>query len=258
MLKERTVLTRLVMDVVDEALESSGDIDYDEMVSRVEQRAPGMGLLQFSTDQLLDHADFVIKQVCKIFRQRLRSPIAYFNSNFYLQIWDYDQVGDEDESRQLMKVSALKRLANDAGVVLRKKRRAVLAFASVLRDRRKKSSKKKLPQSRATTTPLVRAVFESFFKDKVIHMLIFNANHIFLRRPFYAFAQIDKAAKGDAALRCGVCDNCQKPECGSCTTCRKMDKFTGAMTQRGAMVRSKLVRVRVRIPVQFNFAFKKN
>ncbi len=74
MLKERTVLTRLVMDVVDEALESSGDIDYDEMVSRVEQRAPGMGLLQFSTDQLLDHADFVIKQVCKILRQRLRSP----------------------------------------------------------------------------------------------------------------------------------------------------------------------------------------
>lgn len=62
--------------------------------------------------------------------------------------------------------------------------------------------------SKATTTNLVREVFETFFADQI--------------------AKDEKEKdKGPKKKRCGVCEACQSPDCGSCTHCRDMLKFGG-------------------------------
>ncbi|XP_075978235.1 DNA (cytosine-5)-methyltransferase 1-like [Anticarsia gemmatalis] len=70
--------------------------------------------------------------------------------------------------------------------------------------------------TRATTTPLVRKTFESFFTnqlDKTNHELV-------LRRK-----------------RCGICEACQLPDCGECNACRAMAKFGGHGRTKKACVR---------------------
>ncbi|KAM3965336.1 DNA cytosine-5 methyltransferase [Aphomia sociella] len=70
--------------------------------------------------------------------------------------------------------------------------------------------------TRATTTPLVRKTFESFFTnqlDKTNYDLV-------LRRK-----------------RCGVCEACQLPDCGECNACKAMAKFGGHGRTKKACVR---------------------
>ncbi|XP_072949109.1 DNA (cytosine-5)-methyltransferase PliMCI-like [Epargyreus clarus] len=70
--------------------------------------------------------------------------------------------------------------------------------------------------TKATTTPLVRKTFESFFTnqlDKTNHELV-------LRRK-----------------RCGICEACQLPDCGQCNACRAMAKFGGHGRTKKACVR---------------------
>ena len=62
------------------------------------------------------------------------------------------------------------------------------------------------PIPQATTTPLVRNVFEQFFEK-----------------------QIDRndGVKAPRQARCGVCEACQQPDCGTCAPCKDMVKFGG-------------------------------
>ncbi|KAG6440695.1 hypothetical protein O3G_MSEX001376 [Manduca sexta] len=70
--------------------------------------------------------------------------------------------------------------------------------------------------TKATTTPLVRKTFESFFTDQLD-----KTNHeLVLRRK-----------------RCGVCEACQLPDCGECNACRAMAKFGGHGRTKKACVR---------------------
>ena len=57
----------------------------------------------------------------------------------------------------------------------------------------------------ATTTPLVRHIFDIFFEN-----------------------QIDgKETSAPRRKRCGVCEVCQQADCGKCKSCRDMVKFGG-------------------------------
>ncbi|XP_045773016.1 DNA (cytosine-5)-methyltransferase PliMCI-like [Maniola jurtina] len=70
--------------------------------------------------------------------------------------------------------------------------------------------------TKATTTPLVRKTFESFFSNQLD-----KTNHeLTLRRK-----------------RCGVCEACQLPDCGQCNACRAMCKFGGHGRSKQACVR---------------------
>ena len=67
----------------------------------------------------------------------------------------------------------------------------------------------------ATTTPLVRNIFEHFF----LH-------------------QIDgKASSAPKRRRCGVCEACQMPDCGECKHCKDMVKFGGSGRSKQACIR---------------------
>lgn len=60
--------------------------------------------------------------------------------------------------------------------------------------------------TKATTTPLVRKTFESFFSNQLDK----TNDELHLRRK-----------------RCGVCEACQLPDCGECFACKAMAKFGG-------------------------------
>lgn len=87
-----------------------------------------------------------------------------------------------------------------AGVTLDKKKRSKIGRIKV---------EKKMPKfTKATTTPLVQNLFESFFADQIATSNGFN--------------------QGPRRTRCGVCEVCQEPDCGTCNHCRDMIKFGGS------------------------------
>ncbi|CAH0715662.1 unnamed protein product, partial [Brenthis ino] len=70
--------------------------------------------------------------------------------------------------------------------------------------------------TKATTTPLVRKTFESFFTNQLDK----TNQELVLRRK-----------------RCGICEACQLPDCGECNACRAMPKFGGHGRTKKACVR---------------------
>ena len=99
----------------------------------------------------------------------------------------------------LIATPCLRGIIKLAGVTLGK-RRALRRTAPKI--------KVKMPQwTKATTTPLVRNLFESFFSDQI---------------------EADKENAMRKRNRCGVCDACQNPDCGECKFCKDMIKFGGS------------------------------
>lgn len=81
-----------------------------------------------------------------------------------------------------------------------------------------KFDKKPTPHTwtKATTTPLVQKTFEMFFSNQLDKS---NEKNVVLRRK-----------------RCGICDHCQKSDCGRCNNCRAMGKFGGAGKTKKACI----------------------
>lgn len=106
-----------------------------------------------------------------------------------------------DDTDMMITSVCVRALIKLAGVTLGK-RRALRRTAPKI--------KVKMPSwTKATTTPLVRNLFESFFSDQI--------------EPGSESGKEDKRS-----LRCGVCDCCQRPDCGVCKFCRDMVKFGGS------------------------------
>ena len=61
-------------------------------------------------------------------------------------------------------------------------------------------------ERKATTTKLVKAIFENFFPHQIE----------------------EKDGKILKKKRCGICDSCQTPDCGTCAHCKDMVKFGGS------------------------------
>lgn len=85
----------------------------------------------------------------------------------------------------------------------------------MMRPNKVASVAKKLVLSKATTTPLVRSVFERLFGDQ--------------------FADEDVSQKTQRKRRCHVCEACTAADCGECSQCKNMTKFGG--TGKGKQVR---------------------
>ncbi|XP_011881443.1 PREDICTED: DNA (cytosine-5)-methyltransferase PliMCI-like [Vollenhovia emeryi] len=102
---------------------------------------------------------------------------------------------------------ALMRLS---GVTLGKK--------SAIRVGRRERRGKELAWSMATTTKLVSNMFENIFAGQL-------AKHT------------DKNKQLPRRQRCGVCDNCQQPDCGECYNCKNMPKFGGTGNLKQACIR---------------------
>lgn len=161
--------------VVIEFIISNPEARYEELLNKIETTVPPENCSQLTEDSLLRHAQFLVDQV------------ESFDS----------AAADNEEEPPLIATNCMRDLIKLAGVTLGKRRQ--------LRGVKVKAEKKALGPTLATTTPLVRYVFDTFFKD-----------------------QIDlKATSAQRKRRCGVCEICQQPDCGKCKACKDMVKFGG-------------------------------
>lgn len=170
-----------------------------------------IGCMGFTEDSLLRHAQFVVEQV-----------------------ESYDQYGDSDEDLLLV-TPCMRSLIKLAGVTLGK-RRAARKAARTDRDKKKVKKGSMVSQisagekgiylfpPQATTTPLVRYIFEQFFSH-----------------------QLAGKSSAPKRRRCGVCEVCQLPDCGTCNSCRDMVKFGGSGRSKQACVHRRCPNMAVQV-----------
>lgn len=169
LMREKIAMSKIVIEFI----QNNPEARYEDLLNKVETSVPPVNCLTFTEDTLLRHAQFLVEQV-----------------------ESYDQAADDDELPLLVS-ACMRDLIKLAGVTLGKRRAA--------RGVKVKLDKKKTGPSKATTTPLVRHIFDIFFKD-----------------------QIDgKEATAPRRKRCGVCEVCQQADCGDCKSCKDMVKFGG-------------------------------
>ncbi|CAL1301280.1 unnamed protein product [Larinioides sclopetarius] len=160
---------------------------YEDLLNALATTVPPQGVPSFSEDTLLRHAQFVVEQV-----------------------HSFDSAADEHDTI-LITSPCMRALISLSGVTLGAK-----TSTKIMRPRQPKA--KKTVHSLATTTPLVRSIFENMF-----------------------FGQLEKDAKQTAPRRkrCGVCETCQLPDCGQCVFCKNMIKFGGTGTSKQACAKRK-------------------
>ncbi|KAB0791577.1 hypothetical protein PPYR_03377 [Photinus pyralis] len=163
----KIILSKLIIEyLLDEGWKQP---TYEDLL----QRLLASGDPDLSEDALLQHAQFICERV------------SSFDTT----------AGEEDEL--LITAPCMRSLVKMAGVTFRARKK-------VRKIETKGLKKKQTVWSKATTTNLVREVFEAFFVD-----------------------QIDQKDKGPRRKRCGVCEACQTSDCGTCAHCRNMLKFGG-------------------------------
>ncbi|KAH7980184.1 hypothetical protein HPB49_013687 [Dermacentor silvarum] len=173
-IKEKIYMSKLVIETV----VKDPNTTYEDLLNKLELTPPPQGIAKFTEDSLLRNAQFVIDQV-----------------------QSFDVTGDDDEVH-LIVTPCLRSLVNLAGVTLGQRR--------AMRRGRRKALPKKSVCTLATTTPLVRDVFEVLFHGQID----------------------DKASNAARRKRCGVCEACQSADCGKCRACKDMVKFGGTGRQK--------------------------
>lgn len=171
-LQEKIYMSKLVI----ETLVRNTDCTYEDLLNQLEVAPPPQGIAKFTEDALLRNAQFIVDQV-----------------------QSYDVTADDDEP-VLIATQCMRSLVNLAGATLGQRR-------ALRRSRRDLGQKKAATGTLATTTPLVRDVFETLFKDQMDELV---------------------AAPGGRKRRCGVCEACQMPDCGKCKACSDMIKLGGS------------------------------
>ncbi|TRY67204.1 hypothetical protein TCAL_02281 [Tigriopus californicus] len=149
-LHERTILTKMVFEIADSAFETASDITYDELLVQMEADASKHGLDFFSEEHLLNNARFIVDH-----------------------IGSFEEAGQdgEDEALRLIDSSCMAKLVRYSGQFDRLRDKKSEIKRSRKSKKRVTTASKKLVVkrtfSKATTTPLIRHVFESVFKHQI-------------------------------------------------------------------------------------------
>ena len=170
------------MDVLSDAHDEGNDLSYQDLISKLEKIKVDDDIDALNSEMLINNSQFVLSQVSS-----------------------YEEAGDEDEERYMMQSQCIRDLLDLAGEQTKKSK----SKGHVRLNRQGTKKKSKTTQSLATTTPLIRGVFNDYFG-----------------------AQIDASENGMKPKtirkwKCQQCENCQKDDCGKCRNCLDMIKFGG-------------------------------
>ena len=170
------------MDVLSDAHDEGNDLSYQDLISKLEKIKVDDDIDALNSEMLINNSQFVLSQVSS-----------------------YEEAGDEDEERYMMQSQCIRDLLDLAGEQTKKSK----SKGHVRLNRQGTKKKSKTTQSLATTTPLIRGVFNDYFG-----------------------AQIDASENGMKPKtirkwKCKQCENCQKDDCGKCRNCLDMIKFGG-------------------------------
>lgn len=169
---EKIFMSKLVIEFLLDEIEPV----YEDLLNKLHTAVPPKGLTALTEDSLLRHSQFICDQVQSV-------DSASTNS---------DMLITTPCMRTLMKLS---------GVTLGKRR-------AMRKTERKRKGDRKPEWTKATTTELVRNVFDTFFVDQIDN-------------------EDEKGKVGPRRRRCGVCEVCQMADCGECVSCKDMVKFGG-------------------------------
>ncbi len=213
----KVFLTKLIVERLVEARATMENVEHEDLLHLLEGRAPpGYPDRKLSNDDLVKYADFIVSSV-----------------------YSYEEAGDEDEETWMMDLPCIQEIINISGL----KRNRVREKGSRVRIRvtGAESAAQKMRKAvftKATTTPLIRLVFETFFKDQI--------------------AEDGKKSGGTRKRRCGKCDGCLVADCKKCSHCLDMKKYGGKGT--GKQVRTdhfqiSQLNLKKKIPLNSNFIF---
>ena len=128
----------------------------------------------------------------------------------FFQIRSYDDAGDEDEM-VILNTSCMKELIALANVdtsLTKKPSQRQPNWSTLLKTSRPKD------YTMATTTPLVRHVFEKIFHNQ-------------MQLDERKSKELFDLQSGNFKEFCGICEGCNRPDCGKCGGCKKMLKYGG-------------------------------
>ena len=132
--KEKTFLAKTVIEYLERCATTNEDAEYEDMMNHLSTIVPPDGMNAIGDETMLKHADFVVNQV-----------------------YSYEDAGDDDEP-PLIASPCMKAVIKLAGIKLTERRKLVV----------KKNVQKKQPTfMMATTTKLVRDVFEEIFAEQI-------------------------------------------------------------------------------------------
>ncbi|KAG8228423.1 DNA (cytosine-5)-methyltransferase 1-like [Ladona fulva] len=195
--KEKIFLSKVVIEFLC-GERGDGGHAYEDLLRTIQATIPPADFPSLTEEGLLEHAQFVCEQV--------RS---------------FDEADSTDLDRLLM-MPCMQTLIKLGGVRFGK-RQKVLSCVS-------KDLHKKVQLTKATTTPLVREIFEMFFRDKI------KLEH-------------HEKIQGQKNRPCGICETCQKPDCGTCMPCRDMLKFGGnGLSKQTCNIRKRCPEVKILVP----------
>ncbi|XP_014253428.1 DNA (cytosine-5)-methyltransferase 1-like [Cimex lectularius] len=181
--KEKTYLGKIVIEfLLDEENPS-----FEDLLNKLQTTVPPPGVPKLTEDSLLRHAQFICDQVLS-----------------------FEAASETNDNTSLITTQCMRSLVHLAGVTFRKRQ--------IMRKSEKKQFNVKKPVwSKATTTPLVNNVFETFFSEQLDNT--------------------DGEVKGPKRMRCGICEACQMADCGTCVHCRDMVKFGGSGRSKQACIK---------------------
>nr|ALB00264.1 DNA (cytosine-5)-methyltransferase [Tigriopus japonicus] len=165
-LQERTILTKMVFEIADSAFETASDITYEDMLIQMEADAPKYGLDYFSEEHLLNNARFIVDHI----------------GSFEEAGQDDDD--EEDEALRLIDSSCMAKLVQYSGQLDRlRDKKSEIKRSKKSKKRTVVTAKKSIVKrtfSKATTTPLIRYVFESVFKHQIAVDLLNQGSNLLL------------------------------------------------------------------------------
>ncbi|XP_033326072.2 DNA (cytosine-5)-methyltransferase PliMCI [Megalopta genalis] len=171
--KEKIYMSKIVIEFLLDEINPS----YEDLLNKLQTIVPPKGLSRFTEDSLLRYAQFICDQVISF------------------------DASARPEDPLLITNPCMRALVTLAGVTLNKR--------IALRRIQPRDQKKKIGWTKATTTKLVKNMFETFFSEQLA-------------------TNNEKDVSGPKRHRCGVCETCQQPDCGACTACKDMIKFGGS------------------------------
>ena len=128
------------MDVLIDAHDEGNDLNYQDLMTKLEKIKVDDDIDALTSEMLINNSQFVLSQVSS-----------------------YEEAGDEDEERYMMKSQCIRELLDLAGVESKKSK----TKGHVRINRQGTKKKSKTTQSLATTTPLIRGVFNDYFGAQI-------------------------------------------------------------------------------------------
>ncbi|XP_076281112.1 DNA (cytosine-5)-methyltransferase PliMCI [Lasioglossum baleicum] len=172
--KEKIYMSKIVTEFLLDEINPT----YEDLLNKLQTIVPPKGLSRFTEDSLLRYAQFICDQVISF------------------------DASARPEDPLLITSPCMRALVTLAGVTLNKR-------IALRRIQPRDQKNKKIGWTKATTTKLVKNMFEIFFSEQLA-------------------TNNEKDMFAPKRQRCGVCEMCQLSDCGVCSACKDMIKFGGS------------------------------